>query len=173
LNLQTGTQDPYEYVGGAQASGRKVMVVKYAGAARALRVDTNRGRLAISTPGSTYGHPAATHAIGVAATSALATGGGPFVGGGANPVETYSSDGPRRIFYNPDGSAITPGNVLFGTNGGLVLAKPDITAADASVPARRLTTFCGTSAAALTRPPLPLSPCPWLSALRPPRSRGP
>ena len=48
----------------------------------------------------------------------------------ANPVETFSSDGPRKIFYNPDGSAITPGNFLFATNGGTTLLKPDITAAD-------------------------------------------
>ncbi len=28
----------------------------------------------------------------------------PFTGL-ANPVETFSSDGPRKIFYNPDGTA--------------------------------------------------------------------
>ena len=71
------------------------------------------------------------------------------VGGTTNPVETYSSDGPRRMFYNPNGTAITPGNVLFGTGGGRVLQKPDITAADCvTTTTPGFTPFCGTSAAA-------------------------
>jgi len=53
----------------------------------------------------------------------------PFTGM-ANPVEPFSSDGPRKIFYTPAGVEITPGNVLFATNGGTTLLKPDITAAD-------------------------------------------
>lgn len=47
-----------------------------------------------------------------------------------NPVEPFSADGPRKIFFNPDGSSITPGNYLFATNGGQTLLKPDLTAAD-------------------------------------------
>ena len=34
------------------------------------------------------------------------------------------------MFYKADGTPITAGNVLFGTNGGIVLAKPDLAAAD-------------------------------------------
>src|SRR5439155_21265778 len=34
----------------------------------------------------------------------------------------------RRLFYNPDGTPITPGN--FSSTGGRLLAKPDFTAAD-------------------------------------------
>src|SRR6185436_18459250 len=34
-----------------------------------------------------------------------------FVGGGTNPAETFSSDGPRRTFFLPNGTAITPGNI--------------------------------------------------------------
>jgi subtilisin family serine protease len=72
-----------------------------------------------------------------------------FVGGAANPTEAFSSDGPRRIFYNPDGTPITAGNFLFGTNGGTVLQKPDLTAADgASSKTPGFLPFYGTSAAA-------------------------
>jgi hypothetical protein len=56
--------------------------------------------------------------------------------------------GPRKIFYNPDGTPITPGNVLFATNGGITLLKPDVTAADgvfAKTPG--FLPFFGTSAA--------------------------
>jgi len=150
LNSQTGAQDPFEIVN-SQTSGNRVVIVNYLGAAapRALRIDTNRGRLAISTAGATFGHNAAEKAITVAATDARLAGGGPFVGGATNPVETYSSDGPRRVFYNPDGSAITPGNLLFGTGGGKLFQKPDVTAADCvSTSVSGFTTFCGTSAAA-------------------------
>ena len=67
----------------------------------------------------------------------------------ANPVETFSSDGPRKIFFYPDGTAITPGNYLFATNGGKTLKKPDVTAADGvftTTPG--FIPFYGTSAAA-------------------------
>ena len=72
-----------------------------------------------------------------------------FVGGASNPTETFSSDGPRRMFYKPDGTPITAGNFLFGTNGGVVLVKPDISAAD-GVDRRTpgFSPFFGTSAAA-------------------------
>jgi uncharacterized repeat protein (TIGR01451 family) len=150
-NSQTGAQDPYEIVAG-QASGRRVVVVNYqsAAAVRALRVDTNRGRLSINTEGSAFGHNAGESTISVAATDGRAPGAGnPFTGGAANPIQTYSSDGPRRIFYEPNGTAITPGNVLFGTNGGRLLQKPDITAADCvTTTTPGFIPFCGTSAAA-------------------------
>jgi hypothetical protein len=147
--LQDGDDDPFEFILNAQAVNRAVMIVRYSGQARALRVDTNRSEIDINTAGNTYGHNAGASTVTVAATDARATGGGAFVGGGANPVETFSSDGPRRIFYYPDGTPITPGNFLFGTNGGLVLQKPDITAADCvTTGTPGFTTFCGTSAAA-------------------------
>jgi uncharacterized repeat protein (TIGR01451 family) len=148
-NPQSGSQDPYEIVGG-QPTNSRIVVVKYSGATRALRVDTNRSRLAIATTGSTYGHNGGEATISVASTDGRAPGAGnPFVGGPANPIQFYSSDGPRRIFYEPDGTVITPGNVLFGTDGGRLLQKPDITAADCvSTTVPGFTTFCGTSAAA-------------------------
>ncbi len=57
--------------------------------------------------------------------------------------------GPVRIFFTPAGAAITPGNVLFGTNGGQLLQKPDIAAGDgAATNVGGFMPFFGTSAAA-------------------------
>jgi hypothetical protein len=70
-----------------------------------------------------------------------------FIGGAQNPVEYFSSDGPRRVFYLANGTPITPGN--FSSTGGAVRQKPDVTAADGvatSVPG--FGSFFGTSAAA-------------------------
>ncbi|WP_213804376.1 S8 family serine peptidase [Granulicella sp. dw_53] len=158
---QTGTQDPYEIMGGSNcgtasasgycgAAGDRLVVVLFSGSARALRVDTNRGTLSIATTGSTYGHNAGLNTISTAATywNSAKTGTKAFTGA-ANPIETFSSDGPRKIFYNPDGSQITPGNLLFSTNGGTTLQKPDITAADGGYTATPgFLPFFGTSAAA-------------------------
>ena len=149
IDSQTGTQDPIEGVS-AGSTGQRIVITKYAGADRALRIDTNRGRLSIATKGAVFGHNGGESTISVAATDGRTPVlGNPFTGGAANLAETYSSDGPRQIFYNPDGSAITPGNVLFSTNGGRLLRKPDITAADCvTTTTPGFSPFCGTSAAA-------------------------
>lgn len=151
-DVQDGTQDPFEIFGinGTYAANSRIVVVKWSGVARALRVDTHRGRLQIATAGSTFGHNAARDTVSMAATfwNSAKTGTRPFTGV-ANPNEIFSSDGPRKIFYNPDGTPITPGNVLFGTNGGETLMKPDFAAAD-GVTTRTpgFGPFFGTSAAA-------------------------
>ena len=151
---QTGTQDPYEAVSLSSTQGaanNRVVVVKYTGADRALRVDTHQGRLQIATSGSIYGHNGGLNTISTAATywNSARTGTRPFVGGAANPIETFSSDGPRKIFYDPDGTERTPGNLLFGTNGGTTLMKPDLTAADGGyTKTPGFLPFFGTSAAA-------------------------
>jgi hypothetical protein len=162
VSSQTGSQDPYEQInpsgtcgtakpsGWCPTAGDRIVVVQFSGAVRALRLDTNRGQLSIGTAGSTYGHNGGATTISVAATywDSAKNGVNPFTGI-ANPVETFSSDGPRRIFYNPNGTAITPGAVTFGTNGGTLLQKPDLTAADgvaAHTPS--FFPFFGTSAAA-------------------------
>ena len=65
----------------------------------------------------------------------------------AQQPERFTSDGPRRVFFAPDWAALTPGDL--GATGGVVLAKPDLVAADGvatSVPG--FTSFFGTSAAA-------------------------
>ena len=126
---------PYEYIDIAKQIGSEfcradnpglyVVVVKCSGTDRFLRIDTARGRLAISTDGSTSGHNAAAAAITCAAASA------PYPQRAflaSDPVETYSSDGPRKVFFDKNGAAITEGN--FSSSGGRTLQKPDVTAAD-------------------------------------------
>ncbi len=151
-NTQNGNDDPYEAVSTLNV-GERIVVVKFSGSSRFLHLDIGRGRLSLSTAGCVRGHNAsgAANAFSVAATSVANScpGGtcGAFVGGSTNPVETFSSDGPRRIFYNPNGTAITPGNV--SATGGTVLQKPEITAADAvSTSVAGFGSFSGTSAAA-------------------------
>jgi len=160
-NIQNGTQDPYEQVSRDSTAppfpaGSRIVIVKKTGAAdRFLHLNTNRGRLSIATAGQTHGHAAAANAYGCAATPAATAIGpapnptGPFPNpfNSSNVVERFSSDGPRRIFFRADGTAITPGNFL--ATGGLLRQKPDITAADGvSTAAPGFGTFFGTSAAA-------------------------
>ena len=162
VDTQSGTQDPFEYIeqgdncgtvqatGYCPAVGDRLVVVLYNGLPRALHIDTERARLSIGTSGATFGHNAGLNTVSMAATfwNSARTGTRPFTGF-ANPVEYFSSDGPRKIFYNPDGSEITPGNYLFGTNGGTTLQKPDLTAADGVfTKTPGFLPFFGTSAAA-------------------------
>ncbi len=143
---QNGTQDPWEYIDTLNV-GDRIVVVKATGSARFLHLDTGRARLATSTNGNTKGHPSAANAFCVAAVAAPTSFPGAFVGGVTNPVEAFSSDGPRRVFYNANGTAITPGNFL--ATGGTIRQKPDLAAADGvstSVPG--FLPFYGTSAAA-------------------------
>ncbi|RYD39542.1 MAG: neuroendocrine convertase 1, partial [Verrucomicrobiaceae bacterium] len=151
-NPQTGSQDPIEFVS-TIAVGENVVVAKVSGADRFLHMEVGRGRIQYSTQGRTRGHNAAVaaNAFSVAATD-VANSAPPlaFVGGVTNPVEPFSSDGPRRMFFTPSGTALTPGN--FSSTGGVVYNKPDITAADgvanSGAYASNLSPFFGTSAAA-------------------------
>lgn len=140
-NLQTGTQDPFEQTTVTVATNRRAVIVQKAGAAnRFLHLDTNRGRLAFATSGNTHGHNAASGAYGVAASPVFMPNGFPIAGPiffngpypnlytTADKVETFSSDGPRRVFFQGDGTAITPGN--FSSTGGTALQQPLVTAAD-------------------------------------------
>jgi hypothetical protein len=147
---QAMSLEPFEIMGPGLA-GEKVVVVRWSGPTKALRLDTNRGRLTYATARATIGHNGGEGSVSVAAASVATAGGGAFTGGAANPVETYSSDGPRRLFFNPNGTPVTPGNILFGTAGGRDVAKPDITAADCVLTAAAsapFNPFCGTSASA-------------------------
>ncbi len=145
---QTGTQDPYELINRRLAVGERVVIVGKSGSSgRFLHLDTGRGRMTMNTEGNTRGHNAsgAANAFCVAATPV--SGAFPGVYNSGDVVENFSSDGPRRIFYTPDGTPITPGNV--SSTGGLVLNKPDITAADGgSTTVTDFNPFFGTSAAA-------------------------
>ena len=145
-NPQDGTQDPYEEVSYVSA-GDRIVIVKTTGDARYLHLDTSRGALSLKTTGATRGHSAAAAAFSVAAVDALDSFPSPFSGGSQDPVETFSSDGPRRVFYNADGTPITPGN--YSSTGGVVRQKPDITAADGvTTSLYNFDPFYGTSAAA-------------------------
>ncbi len=139
-NTQNGSQDPFEGVGGIP-NGYSVIVVLHSGSARYLHLDcaTQRGTFApIASSSRTRGHNCVdtAGAYGIAATPAAQGTGeqgspnGPYPNpfNTGNVVETFSSDGPRHIFYNDDGTPITAGN--FSSTGGKFLAKPDVTAAD-------------------------------------------
>jgi Cep192 domain 4/Subtilase family len=149
LNGQNCAIDPYEAVS-APNLNEVLVIALYSGSPRAFHLDTERGKLAINTSGSTFGHNAGASTVTVAATPASTS---IFTSGTQSP-ENYSSDGPRRIFYYPFGTPVTPGNFLFGTNGGMSLSKVDLTAADCGQSAvtgfNGPTGFCGTSAAAPT-----------------------
>jgi hypothetical protein len=147
--FQNGTQNPYESVG-CNATicpvGARIYIKQFNGAARALRLDTHRGRLSIATNGSTYGHNGGENTITVAAVPTPT--GRKFNSG--DQVETYSSDGPRRLFLSPVPmtTPIIPGCVLFSC-GGIVVQKVDITASDCvTTTTPGFIPFCGTSAAA-------------------------
>jgi hypothetical protein len=151
-NTQNGDDNPYEFIdsGAFNDTGNTLAVVRVSGDGRYLHVNTHRGRLAVATAGQTSGHACAAGAFGVAATDWFNTGPpppAPFTGGPANPVEDFSSDGPRRVFYQADGTPITPGD--FTSTGGQLRFKPDITAADGvSTATPGFAQFFGTSAAA-------------------------
>lgn len=147
-NTQNGNDFPIEFIlsGGIDHSGNRLVVVKVAGDDVFIHVNTHRGRLEFATPGQIFGHPAAEGAMTVAAVNVATAGGGQFVGGPANPVEDFSSDGPRRIFFNPDGSPVA---FTEGGPSSTVRQKPDITAADGvSTATPGFDPFFGTSASA-------------------------
>ena len=143
---QTGTEDPYEVIWTREV-GARLVVVKAGGDDRYLRLDLIRGGLEYATSGHTFAHMAARNAISTAAVDARTAGGPDGVFDGSESVETFSADGPRRIFFASDGTALTPGN--FSSTGGERLAKPDIAAADGvSTATPGFEDFHGTSAAA-------------------------
>ncbi len=150
VNVQDGNDTPLEVLPAGPPVGMKLVVVNYAGLApsRFLHLATNRGRLQFATSGETNGHSAALGAFSVAAVNVATAAGGAFTGGAANPVEYFSSDGPRRIFYYANSTPITPGNYL--ATGGSLRQKPDIAAADgvATATPGGFNPFLGTSAAA-------------------------
>ena len=148
-NIQDGNDDPYEQITSGTASPRIVIVKKTGAAGRFLHLNTNRGRLSVATTGQIHGHAATSNifSFGVAAVNAGSSFPSPF--STSNVVETYSSDGPRRVFYLGDGTPVTPGNV--SSTGGAILLKPDIAAADGvavSGAGGFSSPFFGTSAAA-------------------------
>ena len=171
-NIQNGTQDPYESTGTltpAPYVGKRFVIVKSAAAQpRYLHLNLLDGFVLPFTGGRTRGHSSSRDGFGVAAAPAAgafgATYGNPptpvFGGPFPNPysassrVEPFSSEGPRRVFYNNTGTVgapnfvpITPGNFL--STGGTVRQKPDFTAADGTITTvPGFEPFYGTSCAA-------------------------
>lgn len=170
-DYQNGTQDAYERVNTPAfgGTGLRLAVVKFSGEDRYLSLSALRGRFgdsadglkAFNTPGVTFGHSAARDAFSVAAAPAEAAfprdlePGDPPNPSGPFPdaydedtaLERFTSDGPRRVFYEADGTPITPGDV--SSTGGEVRQKPDITAADGVMTSvQGFAPFFGTSASA-------------------------
>ncbi len=164
-DVQDTTGDPFEYLYTSVSAGDRIVVFKTS-AAKRRAFHLNAGfasggsqGLGIFTNGQVFGHNCAAEAFSVAATPAAA----PFSAGqpsgpypkpfdSTNQVETFSSDGPRRIFFNADTTPVTSGNYLFSTGGGIIRYKPDLTAADGvltqTTNASFFDPFYGTSAAA-------------------------
>ncbi|MBB5804373.1 subtilisin-like proprotein convertase family protein [Saccharothrix ecbatanensis] len=160
-SVQDGTQDPYERLDTpATAFGLRLAVVKFRGEDKYLSLSALGGRFKDSadglkkfaTSGVTRGHSAAKGAISVAAAPANnplpfdlepgdpANPRGPFPNAydGTQAPERFTSDGPRRVFFAPDG---TPSEE--------VRQKPDLTAADGvQTSVAGFNPFFGTSASA-------------------------
>ena len=153
LNIQDGNDDPFESIDSRtfNDTGLVLVIIKFSGDGRYLHLNANRGRFSIATAGQTSGHNSALDAFGVAAVDVATADNngvaGVFDAGDNASVETFSSDGPRRIFFESDGTPITPGD--FSSTGGEVRHKPDIAAADrVSTATPGFNPFAGTSAAA-------------------------
>ena len=148
-NVQNGDDDPFEAIdsSGFNDLGNTLAINRYSGAGRCLHLSANRGELSIATDGQTTGHSTAADAFGTAAVDVATAGGGVFTGGAANPVEAFSSDGPRRIILDAAGAPITTGD--FSCSGGVERQQPAIAAADGVMTATTgFNPFFGTSAAA-------------------------
>ena len=147
-DVQDGDDDPFEGTFPGAFGGERVVVVKFFGEKRALHLNNYGGQFGIATSGSTHGHNSAADAFGIAAINVATAGGGPFIGGATNPIELFSSDGFRRVFFEEDGTPFKPNKFLF-SNGGELRRKPDLTAADGvetTIP--QFEAFFGTSASA-------------------------
>lgn len=165
-DVQNGDDDAYERID-VPFGTLGLAIVKFSGNDVYFQITPFRGRFAdnggltgYNTPGVTRGHSAVPAAFSVAAVPAaeafpreIAPGvenpSGPFPGvyTRAQTSERFTSDGPRRVFFTPDGTPITPGNL--SSTGGELRRKPDIAAADGvvtTVPG--FERFYGTSASA-------------------------
>ena len=144
-DYQDGSQTPMEYIDYVERDERIVIWKDGAAAPRYLRLSCTNSPLKYATAGQSIGHSSTANCVGVGASDATLAAPGPFTK--SSKLEKYSSDGPRKMFYRPDGSPITPGNFL--ASGGLSINAPSITAGDGgrtSVPGFK--SFFGTSAAA-------------------------
>jgi subtilisin-like proprotein convertase family protein len=138
LGFQNGNDFPIEAVLGPLPGERIVIVKDPKAATKRLHLNTFRGELALATSGQTHGHSAVAAAFSVAAVDAAVANGDAFVGGQTNPVEVFSSDGPRQVYFNSLGKPAPQ-----------LRKKPDVAAADGVRTATpQFDPFYGTSAAA-------------------------
>ena len=148
-NVQDGSGDPLEFIDSRldDHAYYRIVIVQADGEDRYLRLDTFGSEIEFVTAGQVFGHPAAENAIAI---GAIYQGHGLFGPGyfdGDEIVESFSSDGPRRMFFNGDGDPYTPAD--FSGSGGVVRKKPDFVAADGvSTNTPFFEQFFGTSAAA-------------------------
>jgi subtilisin-like proprotein convertase family protein len=152
-DVQDGSDIPFEFLNVDVPVGDQVVIARHPTATdRALLLELSGGELALSTAGATFGHNAAAAAFSVAAVNVAEAGGGAFSAGQTTPVELFSSDGNRRVFFDQDGNPYKPGKFLIKNNGGQIRFKPDLSAADGVSttlpPNSDLNPFFGTSAAA-------------------------
>ena len=129
-DVQNGAQDPIESIPWQRAAGTMHLVVvkKTSAAARYIRLNSvSGGRLEEATAGQTYGHFAAEKSVTVAQVDLATAGGAGGTFNGTETVLTTSSDGPRRVFFQADGTAITDSD--FSSTGGKLVNKPDLGAA--------------------------------------------
>lgn len=147
-NTQDGNDDPFEFLESQYDDVNLYLAVElYAGNPRFIWLNTHRGVLYYATSGQTSGHATVFGAFGVAAVDATMAAGPGGTFNGSEPVETFSSDGPRRVFFDRSGVPLTPGN--FSSTGGSVRYQPRIAAADGvATSAPGFNPFYGTSAAA-------------------------
>jgi hypothetical protein len=148
-DVQDGNDAPFEVMGARPNDrGNRLVIARNSGAAgRMLHLSVNRGELTLGTNGQISGHPGARGAVAVAAVDVRDANGTGGAFDGTEDVQTYTSDGPRQVFFEADGVAITPGDL--SSSGGEVRPKPELAAADCvSTSAPGFSTFCGTSAAA-------------------------
>ncbi len=150
-DIQDGDDDPIELISsiGADDLGSHLVIVRTSGIDRFLHLTTFRGELAFATGGQISGHTAAQGALSIAAVRASNAQGPGGTFNGNESVQTFSSDGPRRVFFAADGSFFAPMINPPTAFGGQLRDKPDLTAAscvDTSTPG--FNNFCGTSASA-------------------------
>jgi hypothetical protein len=148
---------PEQYISQGQLGVSVVIAKDPSSATRAIELSTGRAVLGRYSDGAVQGHSGAANEVVVAAADVFYTnnqlgGGGLFTGGAVDPIDLISSDGPRLMFFDPNGNPLNPGapNPFTIAGGGAIsLAKVDITASDGvntAVPAYN--PFGGTSAAA-------------------------
>jgi len=145
-----GNEDPVQ-AATIPATGKYLQIVKRPGGQnRFLHLQVTNGmKLGFATFGATFGHNASSAANAISVGSVSAQGRQtPFTTG--EKVDSWSSDGPRQLFYGPDGRPLPPNDLTHA--GGRLVEKPDILAADCvntdiTGPPESITPFCGTSAA--------------------------